>query len=165
MTEGKRDMRTGKLSFRTAIVERAFRYWSSKCKAGRPPSRADLRPEEIPQLLPHVFLVDVTQAPLEFRFRLVGTEICNLAGRDYTGLRVNPQEYGPDWKSVFEVYWRVIHTATPEAAVRRAPWLTREFLLYERLIAPLSSDGTTVDMLFGALCEVTEQDKRRSRKG
>jgi hypothetical protein len=152
----KRDMTTRGLSFRTAIVERAFLYWSSKCKADRPPSRADIRPEEIPQLLPHVFLVDVTQASLDFRFRVVGTGICELAGRDYTNAGVNAQEYGPHWKSVFEVYWRVIYTATPEVAVRRAPWLTREFLRYERLIAPLSTDGATVDMLFGALHQVTE---------
>jgi hypothetical protein len=149
-------MTAHKLSFRTSIVERAFLYWSSKCKAGRPPSRADIRPEDIPQLLPHVFLVEVTQAPLDFRFCIVGTEICNLAGRDYTGARVNAQEYGPDWKSVFESYWRVIGTAAPEVAVRRAPWFTREFLIYERLIAPLSTDGITVDMLFGALHQVTE---------
>jgi hypothetical protein len=157
-------MVTRKLSFRTEIVERAFRYWSSKCRDGRLPRRADLRPEEMPLLLPHVFLVDVTHAPLEFRFRIVGTEICNLAGRDYTGARVNEKEYGPDWKSIFEVYWRVVHSAKPEVAVRRAPWLAREFLRYERLIAPLSSDGAAVDMLFGALHQITDDDNRRGRK-
>lgn len=144
-------------AFRTSVVERAFRYWSSKSVGGRLPSRADIRPEEIPLLLPHVFLVDVRRAPLGFRFRLVGTEISRLASRDYTGIPVAEEEYGPDWKSVFDVYSRVVDTATPEISTRRAPWASREFLLYERLIAPLSSDGHTVDMLFGALHQITKQ--------
>src|SRR6185437_5426393 len=153
--EEKAGMVAGKLSFRTKTVERAYRYWASKCGPGRMPRRSDIRPEEIPSLLPHVFLVDVRRDPLEFSFRIIGTEICSLAGRDYTGLRVNAEEYGPDWKSVFEVYWQVVHSATPEVTVRYAPWADREFLLYERLIAPLSSDGVTIDMLFGTLHQIT----------
>jgi hypothetical protein len=153
-------MSLDRTSFRTSVVEQAFRYWSSKCKPGRLPSRADLRPEEIPLLLPHVFLVDVTQAPLGFRYRLVGTAITALAGRGYTGVRLNRAEYGPDWKSVFEVYCRVVGTATPEVALRPAPWPTREFLHYERLIAPLATDGATVTMLFGAVQQVSGDNVR-----
>ncbi len=139
------------LSFRTSVVERAFAYWSSKRTAGGLPSRADLRPEEIPRLLPYVFLVDVERAPMSFRFRLVGTEICRLAAREHTGVRVNLEEYGSSWASVFRTYSRVVHSANPEVAMRHAPWKSREFLIYEYLIAPLSSTRGVVDMLFGAL--------------
>jgi hypothetical protein len=143
-------------SFRTSVVENAYRYWAARCTIDRLPRRTDVRPEEIPFLLPHVFLVDVQPAPLGFRYRLVGTEITRLAAREYTGMSVNEAEYGPDWRAVFADYARITRTKTPELTTRRAPWPGREFLIYERLIAPLSSDGDTVDMLFGALHPIAE---------
>jgi len=138
-------------SFQTRVVEQAHHYWTSKCAANRLPSRADLRPEEMCSILPHVFLVEVLQAPLEFRFRLVGTAIDQMVGCNMTGVRVNREEYGPDWQSIFEVYRRVVDSRTPEIATRSAPWPSRDFYVYERFIAPLSTDGSSVDMLFGAI--------------
>jgi len=146
--------------FRTASVEAAFYYWSSKCGAEGLPGRADVRPDEMRAVLPHVFLVDVRHAPLEFRFRLVGTNICRLAGRNYTGHRLNEDEYGPHWGSVHQAYRRAVETAAPNVETRHAPWAGREFFFYERLIAPLSSDGRTVDMLFGALQQISEEGSR-----
>jgi hypothetical protein len=157
-------MPTNRTSFQTSVIELAFRYWSSKRVGGRLTSRRDVRPEEIPQLLPHVFLVDVRHAPLGFRFRLVGTEICRLAAREYTGAWVNERDYGPNWRSVFDDYERVVRTAKPDLATCRAPWLGREFVVYERLLAPLSGDGTTVDMLFGALHPIAQSTAKRPRQ-
>ena len=137
-------------SFETNLVERAYLYWESKA-ARRIPSRHDLLPEEMTALLPHVFLIDVEPAPLGFRFRLVGSEIGRWAQREYSGVRINELEYGPAWRSVFDAYARVVSSRKAEVARYRAPWVGREFLRYERLIAPLSSDGDRVDMLFGAL--------------
>ena len=138
-------------SFKTSVVERGYRYWSSKCGPRRLPSRADLRPEEVPLLPPYMFLVDVHGAPLSFRYRLVGTAITRLAAREYTGAWLNEAEFKGDWRSVFEDYSRVIYTRTPMITTRRAPWADREFLFYERLVAPLSNSEDHVDMLFGVL--------------
>jgi hypothetical protein len=118
--------------------------------------------------LPYVFLVDVADAPTAFRYRLVGSEISRWASREYTGVAVNCREYGPNWRHVFDAYARVVQTGAPEIARYHAPWVGREFLVYERLIAPLSNSGTKIDMLFGALCPVGEampdQSDRRSEK-
>ena len=150
-------MSSQELSFQTPVVERAYAYWASKRASDRLPSRADLRPEEIPLLLPYVFLVDVEWQPLAFRFRLVGTEITRLAQREYTGVRVNAEEYGPCWKIVFSTYSRVVYSARPEVAIWSAPWNDRDFLTYERLIAPLCSAGGEIGMLFGALHPITSE--------
>jgi hypothetical protein len=117
----------------------------------RLPRRADIRAEEIPRLLPYVFLVDVIGDPPAFRFRLVGTQIAVWAGRDYTGAMLDEPSYGPNWRMVHEIYAKVVATRVPAYSEYSAPWQEREFLTYERIIAPLSSDGATIDMLFGAL--------------
>lgn len=137
--------------FRTDVVRRIYGYWRAKCVDGRLPRRADVRPEELAGLLPWVFLVDVAEAPLGFRFRLVGTEIGLLAGAEYTGVRINAAEYGPHWQRIFNDYAAVVQTRMPSYVDARAPWGAREFLHYERIIMPLSTDGLRVDVLFGAL--------------
>lgn len=137
--------------FKTAIVRQVYEYWLGKCVRGRVPGRADLRPEEMRAFLPYVFLVDVTRGPLAFRFRLVGTKITEWAGKEYTGLAVDEDAYGPQWRRVFDVYSGVVDSRRPRLDLWDAPWVSREFVRYERLIAPLSSDGQGIDMLFGAL--------------
>jgi hypothetical protein len=98
-----------------------------------------------------LFLVDVRGNPLGFRYRLVGTAIGQLAGREYTGLSVDRRDYGYNWKEVFDDYAAVVSRREPSLRQGRAPWAGREFLSYERIVAPLSSDGEAIDMLFGAL--------------
>jgi hypothetical protein len=137
--------------FKTAAVRQAYEYWLAKCGDGQPPRRADLDPVEMRPLLPYVFLVDVTQAPLAFRFRLVGSKITEWAEKEYTGLGVNEGDYGPQWRRVFNLYAEVVASRAPRLDLYAAPWVSREFYRYERFIAPLSNDGASVDMLFGAL--------------
>ena len=144
--------------FKTAVVRQVYEYWLGKCVRGRLPARAALRPEEMRAFLPYVFLVDVSAAPLAFRFRLVGTKITEWAGKEYTGLAVDEPAYGAHWRRVFDVYAAVVDGRRPRLDIWDAPWVSREFVRYERLIAPLSSDGQTIDMLFGALYAFSEEE-------
>ena len=141
--------------FKTAVVRQVYEYWLGKCVRGRLPARADLHPEEMRGFLPYVFLVDVTPTPRAFRFRLVGTKIAEWAGKEYTGLAVDEDAYGPQWRRVFDAYAAVADSRRPRLDVWDAPWVSREFVRYERLVAPLSSDGHAVDILFGALYAFT----------
>ena len=145
--------------FRTGPVRRLAAYWLSKCADGRPPRRADIKPEEIVADLPYVYLVDVLRDPLAFRFRLVGTRVTIWSGKDYTGARINAEEYSPNWQIVFGAYRDIVERNEPSAAELFAAWRKREFQYYERFLGPLSEDGTTVSMIFGAL-HVIEAPKR-----
>jgi hypothetical protein len=134
-----------------APMRRLAAYWLSKCAASRLPRRADIRPEEIRGDLPHVYLVDVLSNPLGFRFRLVGTQVTVLSGKNYTDAMLNEAEYGPNWQVIFKAYREVAVRAAPAAAALYAPWLGRGFQYYERFLGPLSDDGRAVTMIFGAL--------------
>lgn len=115
------------------------------------PRRADIRPEEITQDLPFICLVDVLRDPLAFRYRLVGTRVSAWSMRDYTGSTVNDAQYGPKWKIIFDAYCEIVERREPSAAELFAPWFRQEYRYYERLLAPLSEDGQTVNIIYGAL--------------
>src|ERR1051325_9903462 len=80
------------VSHRTLVA--LYRYWDGKRGARAMPARRDLDPSEIVRLLPHIYMVDVQSDPLRFRYRLIGTAIVNLLGRDYTGRMVDAATYG-----------------------------------------------------------------------
>src|SRR3546814_12925260 len=61
------------------------------------PARCDIDPAEILKILPHVFLLDVRQEPLDFRYRLIGTKMDQHMLGHYTGLWMSqiPHQKGP----------------------------------------------------------------------
>ena len=137
--------------FKSPPVRRLAEYWFSKVAPGRLPSRADIKPEEMRRDLPFVYLIDVASDPLRFRYRLVGTRVSEWTGRDFTGAAVNETEYGPQWQRIFADYQAVTESKAPAYTEMHGPWVAKEYRYYERFLAPLARDGSTVDMLFGAL--------------
>lgn len=138
-------------SFASEPLRRVAAYWLAKARPDRLPGRADIHPEELVRELPFIYLVDVVRTPLTFRYRLVGTAIVQWAGREYTGVAINEAEYGPHWEAIFNDYRAVMESGAPTRAERSGPWLSKEHQYYERFLAPLASDGRTVDMILGAL--------------
>ena len=135
-------------SLKSPVNRAALAYWES-IRKGRPmPSRADLDPADIVELLPQVFLLDVQQEPLNFRYRLVGTMMDDHMTGAYTGLwmRQIPHQCPPSriWSSCEQV-------ATGRQPISSdVPYVgkNRDILSTEDLIMPLSDDQETVNMLF-----------------
>jgi hypothetical protein len=126
----------------------AYTYWDGKRQNALMPSRADIDPVEIPQLLPYVILIDVTREPLDFRYRLVGTQVCEIMRRDYTGRRFSDipgsgkesalwQECDAVVSSKAPMYWQTPYV-DPQSSLRKV----------EAVLLPLSSDRVNVTMIF-----------------
>lgn len=122
------------------------------------PSRRDIRPAEIVGLLPHMFLIDVLREPLRFRIRLAGTQVVRRFGQEGTGLMLEEIDLGARTRAIVSVYAATV--------ADRAPTITQEeyhrhdgrYMHYLRLLCPLSSDGRSVDMLFGVMSATTAAD-------
>ncbi len=128
-------------------LRQAFAYWQGK-RAGRAmPSRRDIDPVEMPQLLPYVMLIDVLPEPLDFRYRLIGTEVRAIVARDYTGLRFSEVPgKGKDsvvWGNCEEVVRRKAPLSRSPPYVGPEPHLTR----CENVLLPLSEDDREVSMI------------------
>ncbi len=126
-----------------------LRYWEERRRDRGLPSRADIDPLDIPDLLPQVFLVNVTRAPLDFRYRLLGTQIVRHSAADYTGksLRDLPEQCPPS--RIWSLFQRVVEERRPWSAEVPYVYIPGKFV--EMLATPLSDDGTQVNMIFGVV--------------
>jgi PAS domain len=133
-------------------ISRMHRYWLDIRPAGRAiPGRADLDPAAIPRLLPTIRLYDVHRDPWRFRYRLVGTELVRMLGRDPTGswyhdvaAATSATQSNDDLVFVGEGKGICYRRGFPLAL---AP--NKDYVTAERILLPLARDGLTVDMVLG----------------
>jgi hypothetical protein len=124
----------------------AYDYWLDKRQGRLMPSRADIDPVDIPALLPYVMLIDVVE-PLNFRYRLIGTEARSIMRRNYTGQLFSEI----DGKDESSILWQGC-----EAVVRgkqplslSPPYVGSETLREcENVLLPLSDNRVDVTMIF-----------------
>jgi hypothetical protein len=134
-----------------------LRIWNDARGRREMPSRRDLDPVRLPKhLLPHILLIDIERSPeLRFRWRLIGTHVTSVVGRDSTG-RYWDELYdnttmaaistGPSW---------VLRHRRPVRSIGVAPVKDKDFIRSENLDLPLSSNGTDIDMiLVGSVYEL-----------
>lgn len=122
-------------------------YWRSLCRGDLLPARQAVDPADIKALLPHILIVDIEQAPLRVRYRLVGTAIAEISRRDITGLFLDEIRFDdPSERTVFEDGYRLL-LETRAPVFGRVLWPARADLIltYESAIFPLAGDGRTID--------------------
>jgi hypothetical protein len=127
----------------------AYRWWLRHVGRGLLPSRSDFDPVDNRSLLRWIVLFDVVrdERGIDFRYRLWGSEITTLVGRDYTG-RLHGDVVSPKAREFGRrcFLWMMEHKLC-QLARQRVPFENRDFLDYERLGLPLSSDGSQVDQI------------------
>lgn len=141
-------------ALRSPALRAILLYWQSKKDAagGHLPARRDLRPDEMLEFLRFVALINVYEQPRRFQFRLVGTGIADCMGQETTSMWVNEDLFADRTSEVAEFFSLAVNTGRPAYAqglyeVRPS---SRE-LKFDTVIAPLSSDGSRIDMLLGGL--------------
>ena len=128
-------------------LQEAFSYWLSKRGSRAMPSRRDIDPVEMPKLLPYLMLIDVIPEPLDFRYRLIGTEVRAISRRDYTGMLFSQLPGKGRGSVVWEGCAETVRACAPFS--RTPPYVGPEQHLAdcENLLLPLSEDGATVNMI------------------
>lgn len=136
-------------------LQKLYAYWNAKRGSRSMPARRDIEPLEIHRLLPHVVLVDVEASPMRFRYRLVGTFVTQVTGRDVTGCYVDSAIFPHSIESVLDPYRLAAEHQEPVGKVGEACWVpAREWMHLETLILPLSADGVKTDMLLLGIDQV-----------
>jgi hypothetical protein len=128
-----------------------YRYWDEKRRGRLMPARRDIDPLEMKDWLPGIALVEICRDPDErpsrLIYRLIGTRVTRLRGREDTGKSVHEAFFGESLDAALENYRLVIAERKPVYDWDRTPsedGLARE---HETLLLPLSSDDQTVDMV------------------
>jgi len=118
-------------------------YWLAKAK-GKVPSRSDIDPVDVRELLPNLMMVDIVGNPPRFRYRLVGTRVVQYTGFDFTGHCIDEMVFqGRDF--IEQCYRRMLAEQRP--IFGHYAWLvrSRHFGQCEFGLFPLAERGTVVN--------------------
>ena len=131
------------------LVRQFYEYWVSIAPAGRLPGRQHIVPEDIVPLLSRLWMLDVFRDPLRFRYRLVGTDITRSVQRELTGMwldEAQPQSLrNPNLRDRHRF---ILETGQPTWRRGNTLWdRDPNHRLVENCLAPLASDGETVDKI------------------
>ena len=130
-----------------------FGYWQSKVVQGRLPGRGAFDPIDFPHLLGLVNLIEVIREAerMRFRYRLWGSLVSEMTGRDYTGCYVEDLELPVATSRIQETLEAVVRDREAHFWRLPAPPSNKSYRSYRRLLLPLAQDGEQVDMLFAIL--------------
>jgi hypothetical protein len=139
------------LAFRAQLVIREqrelFDYWRACAKGTSMPSRANISPASIPALLPGISILDAGSRPDEIIYRLAGTRLRDIFGREVTGKSVFDLEFGEKRNYWLAVYRRVIDEKVPMQGAIKGPVADRDHVVLFWMRLPLSDDGTAVNKI------------------
>jgi hypothetical protein len=139
------------LAFRAQLVIREqrelFDYWRACARTNSMPARADITPAAIPSLLPGVSILDVGKKPEEIIYRLAGTRLRDIFGREVTGRSVFDLEFGEKRNYWLTVYRKVIDEQVPMQGAIKGPVVDRDHVVLFWMRLPLSDDNQTVNKI------------------
>lgn len=138
------------LEFRSTILPRVIALWHSRKMADRLPGRSDFDALDLMAFKGHLALIDVEHDPERFRFRLIGTAITEVLGRDATGMFLDELYSAATYGLAVEGYRYCVATRLPAKASGQMVHANKDFVPFESVDLPLASDGFTVDMILKA---------------
>jgi hypothetical protein len=138
----------------TEPIRRLLQYWRSKCVADRLPARRDIDPVALPHILPNLFILDVhaSEEPhRRFRFRLFGTELARVHGRDLTGRTLHESLEPESADGAVRHAMSVVEGRAPRFVAGKMLYLkNKDWLNFENCMLPLQDETGEVTMILGA---------------
>jgi hypothetical protein len=135
---------TSNAAFRAQLVlpeqRQLYDYWLGKSGGRRMPERSDVKPFDIPRLLPNISLIEVGSTSGRYRVRLAGTRLRDIFDREITGLCFGEIDWGDKhdyWLSALD--WTV-KEEKPTQGVVTGPRLHKEHLVQYWMKLPLGTD-------------------------
>lgn len=144
------------------ILFALHQYWSAKCAGNKAPRRADIDPVDIPDLLPHVSLIEVLEDGERYRIRLAGTKVEERFGCSLTNRIVDEVMHGPYLDYLQGLYQRLLRDFAPLYSESSFEPDSTKKLRVKRLMLPLSNDQETVNMILTGLIYVPSSPNDRS---
>ncbi|WP_321389199.1 PAS domain-containing protein [Emcibacter sp.] len=137
--------------FASESQRQLFKYWTNIRRGRVMPHRADLEPRHIKRLLPFICMYDVLREQnngrpnFKFRARLVGTNIVDTVGKDFTGkIFCGTSPEAPAGLSGAEkVFADVVDTDKPVYGESFMDWPHKKHFRYSFLAMPLNVDRQT----------------------
>ena len=131
-------------------LRQVVEYWLARRGERVAPLRADIDPIDLHFALGYISLVEVRESPRRFYFRVDGSMQVELFGIDCTGKYLDECFPVDHVRMTSESYGAAVDSGQPQYHRRKILFNHRP-LRYEVAILPLSSTGSSIDMLMVAL--------------
>ena len=133
------------------LIRRGFDLWQRLRGARRFPTRTELSPRHMPELLRNAVLIRVVEGGEEFQFRVIGDAIVMAQGASFQGMTTHEVDRVlPGYGSALRGIYRRIYKSGEPLAFRG--WYEREAdqhsFFHETVVLPLGPDGGAVDHIF-----------------
>jgi len=131
------------------IVRQGLDYWQ-KLRGARPyPSRAEMTPRDLANILRHVVLLRLVDGGADYEYRIVGDAHVISHGFSMQGLRVSDVDrfspgYGPILKSLYDRAVRHRDAYAFRGWVERGEE-RKQYIYSESIFMPLGPDENTID--------------------
>ena len=128
------------------LLKEMVGFWEAARGNHAMPSPDVVHPSRLPRAaLPYLSIVEVLHDPLDFRYRLVGTGVVDMAGVDRTN-KLGSEVYDPETlRQALAIIQSMIDMPRPVAFGGRLTWLDRGYRSFQSLQLPLSYGGSTLD--------------------
>ena len=126
-------------------------YWRAACGPHAVAAKEAFDFKNLRMWLGHIALIEVERDPIQFRFRLYGTYLAELAGADHTGKFLDQCFPRASVGPMLDPYYECVDSASPAAFAERYRLPNGERAIMEQLLLPCSSDRKQVDVVVGAL--------------
>jgi len=139
-----------------AAVAAFAALWESRRTDARLPARADLPIEDLAPWFGRIVIMDAIDGGADFSYRLVGSGIARILGRDLTGRRVSECDYQGGRDHVLRSFRLPVERRAPVFRRGRVEWKAdASWLAYESVHCPLAADGVAPDMTIGVQVYLT----------
>ena len=131
-------------------TSKIYNYWLSIHPGDNQlPRRQDFDPMDIVDLLPIVWMLDVHRDPLRYKFRLLGTALIPILGKEPTGLWL--EEAFPDAlnSGAYDDYNYVVRTKQALYRKGTPQYIVPEYKTIERLLLPLVDSNNNCEIILG----------------
>ncbi len=143
------------LQFHDPSYEKLLDLWRTRGGDGKMPRRSQITPRDLKDILRNVLIFErIEQNPSRYRWRLVGTNITEVAGHTLTGKTFEesvPAEHIPRWIECGDL---ILDGGQPLRFLGRVHISGREYLDAENLYVPLANDNDEPTFILG-LCRYT----------
>lgn len=134
------------------VLRGVYAYWRGVHPPVGLPGRQHIDPQALRKFLPYIWLIDIEREPFRLRYRLIGTAVVHVLGKDMTGQWFDEAHPEPASRTSYLARAQgVMSDGVPDWRRGRPNlWQHETHHIVQNLILPLAADGTTVDMLFNA---------------
>lgn len=139
---------------RHKTTQTVFSHFNRVRGGNSAPLRADIQPSELKSVLPDIFILEMDHGGSPV-FRLAGTHVCAILGRELRGVNFNALWHGPHRHKMKLAAEAVLANQAPMVVKVRSIADEESAGDLEMLLLPLSSRPGVIDRLYGSLADLT----------